>query len=320
MNSPHPILSCCLVVLLSVPRAVVGAVGLASTPKISAGPLLRDSIFYGISVITLFVLYLDGCISMAEALMFPIFYVFYVTIVIVLQFKCCTRLLSRIECCCDGGTEEAAQTELTTSLISGDSPAAYGSLNAEAGSEPIVHTRKRKNTMSEFFNFDQEGSYMREIMQQKRYHFGIPRTAGLIRSSRQLQTQSMDPIALAQALGEQQTSAAAAADGDAKGDGSGLVTARKNKRAHSFSASQLSTHKRLLELTGVSRLFVSFFTTIQTEILCSQTYPPIHRDTPQNQILVASSIPARWDMASANPRTRRTWWTTRILRAWTPST
>ena len=267
------LLSCCL---LPVPRAVVGAVGLASTPKISAGPLLRDSIFYGISVITLFVLYLDGCISMAEALMFPIFYVFYVTIVIVLQFKCCTRLLSRIECCCDGGTEEAAQTELTTSLISGDSPAAYGSLNAEAGSEPIVHTRKRKNTMSEFFNFDQEGSYMREIMQQKRYHFGIPRTAGLIRSSRQLQTQSMDPIALAQALGEQQTSAAAAADGDAKGDGSGLVTARKNKRAHSFSASQLSTHKRLLELTGMQLVCQLFYHHANRDYVCpsAPTHPP----------------------------------------------
>ena len=185
--------------------------------------------------------------------MFPIFYVFYVTIVIVLQFKCCTRLLSRIECCCDRASDTAPQTELTAALITGDGGApTYGSLNADAGSEPVVHQRKRKNTMSEFFNFDQEGSYMREIMQQKRYQFSIPRTAGLIRGGRQLQTQSMDPIALAKALGEQPPAdAAAPADGKGTvGDSSLVKTSRKNKRAHSFSAGALSTHKRLLELSG----------------------------------------------------------------------
>merc|ERR1719174_1205356 len=221
----------------------VDSVAFASTPKISAGPLLRDSIFYGIAVVTLFAFFSNGCISIVEALMFPAFYIFYVTIVIVLQLKCCTKIMSRIECCCDRDNNSARATELTQSLISGGP-----SLNAEPGLEPEIPGRKRKNTMSEFFNFDEEGNFMREIVQQKRYHFGIPRTAGLLRPHR-MQTVSMDPIALSKALGENKPDKAAAAAGGGLGSAAFAENPRHSKRASSFSASNLSSHKRLFELS-----------------------------------------------------------------------
>lgn len=57
-----------------VTMGVVGAVTLSSKPDVSAGSFLRDSLFYLVAVITLFVFYSDGCISVFEVQMYFLLY------------------------------------------------------------------------------------------------------------------------------------------------------------------------------------------------------------------------------------------------------
>lgn len=189
--------------------------------------------------------------------MFPVFYIFYVTVVILLQLKCCTKILSNIECCCDRENNETSHdrrmTELTDSLL-GDSSNTSLSRASHSESDAVPEPkRKRKNTMSEFFNFEEEGNFMREIVNQKRYHFGIPRTAQLLRPGR-TQSVTMDPVALSKALGDAsgETSARGATAGLASDLAQSSATkVQKSKRAKSFSAGGLSSHTKLLELADV---------------------------------------------------------------------
>ncbi len=217
-------------------RAVVGAVTLASTPQINKGPLLRDTIFYIISIITLFVFYWDGCITIVEAVMFPVFYIFYVTVVVVTQLKCTRDRMARIECICDKTRLKAdtiESTELTTSLLN----SSHRSIN---GDSTVEEPRKRKATMSDFFNFEDEGNYMKEIVHRKRqFYHTDPRLETLrqVNSIRETSV-SMDVVTMSNALDNELS----VQNQNKVSENGGAKDISPRRMAKSFSAGALSSH------------------------------------------------------------------------------
>jgi len=62
--------------------AITGAVGLIGQFVVNKAIILRDLLFYLIGVIFLFWVFLDGNISLGEAILFPLLYIFYVILVV----------------------------------------------------------------------------------------------------------------------------------------------------------------------------------------------------------------------------------------------
>ena len=62
--------------------AITGAVGLIGQFVVNKAIILRDLFFYLTGVVFLYLVFVDGNISLSEALLFPIFYVIYVILVV----------------------------------------------------------------------------------------------------------------------------------------------------------------------------------------------------------------------------------------------